>query len=148
MPDLSGIPLSSYSPSALQVREAEVVKQTTQQGKMDLQKLDKAATEFEAILLGQWLNQAEHSFSSVPGGEDEHEDPGHDQWQSLGMQELAKSIAKAGGLGIAKMIRQHYSRVATESQDAATAPEQMKELPRPGGIAARKTMRGDVDSGQ
>ena len=113
MPEIPIAPLSTYAPSALQVRETELVQQTAAQaGKIDLEKLDKAATEFEAILLGQWLNQAEHSFSSVPGSDEEHDDPGYSQWQSLGMQELAKSVAEAGGLGIARMIRQHYSRTA------------------------------------
>jgi len=148
MPELAGIPLSSYTPSTMQVREAELVKQTAQQGKMDLKKLDKAATEFEAILLGQWLSQAQHSFSSVPGSEEEHEDPGHDQWQSLGMQELGKSLAKSGGLGIAKMIRQHYSRTVGQAQEPATAPQQMNELPRPSGSGAEKIAQGDVGSGQ
>ena len=147
MPELAGIPLSSYTPSTMQVREAELVK-TTQSGKMDQQKLDKAATEFEAILLGQWLSQAQHSFSNVPGSEEEHQDPGHDQWESLGMQELGKALAKAGGLGIAKMIRQHYSRAAGEAQDPATSPQPMNELPQPGGSGAEKDAQGDVGSGQ
>ena len=150
MPELTGIPLSSYTPSAMQVREAELVKQTGQQGKMDLKKLDKAATDFEAILLGQWLSQAQHSFSSVPGSEEEHEDPGHDQWQSLGMQELGKAIAKAGGLGIAKMIRQHYSRIAAadEAQDQAAAPGQAQALPAQGSSGAGSAVQNGAGSGQ
>ena len=67
MPDFPTLSVSTYAPSSLQVQETELVKQTSGQGKIDMKKLDKAATEFEAILLGQWLSQAEHSFSSVPG---------------------------------------------------------------------------------
>jgi len=39
------------------------------------QKIEKSAKEFESILLGSWLQQAEKSFGSLPGGDDE--DDGH-----------------------------------------------------------------------
>jgi Rod binding domain-containing protein len=132
MAEFPVMPVSTYAPDALQVREAELVKQTSAQGKVDLQKLDKAATDFEAILLGQWLNQAQQSFSSVPGSEDEHDDPGYSQWQSLGMQELAKSVAAAGGLGIAKMIRQHYSRAADGGEGQEALAGAGNAAPQPG----------------
>jgi len=69
-------------------------------------KLEKTAKEFESLLLGHWLEQAQQAFASVPGADDDEEgsDPGKSQFQSLGMQNLAQAITKSGGLGIAKMI--------------------------------------------
>jgi hypothetical protein len=37
---------------------------------IDSAKIDKGAKEFEAILVGSWLQQAEQSFATVPGADD------------------------------------------------------------------------------
>lgn len=66
-------------------------------------KLSSASKEFESLLLGQWLQAAETSFGSVPGA-DEDQDDGDDQMKSFGVQQLAKAITNAGGIGIADMI--------------------------------------------
>jgi Rod binding domain-containing protein len=66
-------------------------------------KIEKGAKEFEAILVGSWLQQAEQSFATLPGAEDD-QDPGRDQMMSLGVQTLSTSMAASGGIGIAKMI--------------------------------------------
>jgi Rod binding domain-containing protein len=71
----------------------------------DSAKISKAAHDFESILIGQWLEQAEKSFATVPGSEaDAQTDPGHDQLQSIAMQSLAHQLTKSGGLGIAALI--------------------------------------------
>ena len=68
-------------------------------------KIEKSAKDFESILLGSWLQQAEQSFGTVPGGDgDDDEDPGKDQFQGMAMQSLGTSMTAAGGIGIAKMI--------------------------------------------
>jgi Rod binding domain-containing protein len=68
-------------------------------------KIQKAGTDFESILLGSWLQKAESTFASVPGGdEDEDADSGKDQFQGIAMQALAGSLTASGGIGIAKMI--------------------------------------------
>ncbi len=73
-------------------------------------KVQKAAQDFESVLVGQWLEQAEKSFATVPGGDpDQQADPGHDQLQSIAMQSLATSLTKSGGLGIASMIVKHLT---------------------------------------
>ena len=69
----------------------------------DTEKIDKGSKEFEAVLLGSWLQQAEQSFATVPGT-DEDKDAGGGQMMSLGVQSLATSMAASGGLGIGKMI--------------------------------------------
>jgi Rod binding domain-containing protein len=72
-------------------------------------KIEKAGKDFESILLGNWLQQAENSFAKVPGGDgqDDDEDAGKDQFQGLAMQSLAGSLTASGGIGIAKMITKH-----------------------------------------
>jgi Rod binding domain-containing protein len=60
-----------------------------------------AAHEFEAVLLNTLLGSLEHSFASLPGKDPE---TGSDNYQYLGMQALASSLAARGGVGIASMI--------------------------------------------
>jgi Rod binding domain-containing protein len=75
-------------------------------------KIDKAAKDFESILLGEWLEKAEKSFASVPGPDpDQDNDPGHDQFQTIGCQFLGEALSKAGGIGIASMISKHLKAV-------------------------------------
>jgi len=90
-------------------------------------KIDKAAKDFESILLGEWLEKAEKSFASVPGSDpDEANDPGHDQFQSISCQFLAEALSKAGGIGIASMISKHLHAVEAsrnpDGESKAAAP--------------------------
>lgn len=85
----------------------------------DEQKINKAAHDFESILIGQWLEEAQKSFATVPGGESDTEaDPGHDQLQSIAMQSLAQQMTKSGGLGIASMIIKQLRASNTHNLDA------------------------------
>ncbi|HEY0794404.1 MAG TPA: hypothetical protein VGD64_01360 [Acidisarcina sp.] len=69
-------------------------------------KIEKSSRDFESILLGTWLQQAEQSFAQVPGGdgEDEDADPGKGQLQEMSVQSLAGALTASGGIGLAKMI--------------------------------------------
>jgi Rod binding domain-containing protein len=74
-------------------------------------KIEKSARDFESILLSSWLQKAEESFGSVPGGgDDDDADPGKDQLQGIAMQSLGSSMTAAGGIGIAKMIAQQLHK--------------------------------------
>ncbi len=93
------------SAQALRVLEAKSAND-------NLAKIDKAAKEFESILLGEWLEKAEKSFATVPGPDpDQDNDPGHDQFESIGCQFLAEALSQAGGIGIAAMISKHLEAV-------------------------------------
>jgi len=88
-------------------------------------KIEKAAREFESILLGEWLQQAEKSFGTVPGSDpDKDADPGHDQFQSIGCEYLAGALSKAGGIGLAKMITKHLEAVAGTQPTAVAAGDE------------------------
>jgi Rod binding domain-containing protein len=81
-------------------------------------KIDKAAHDFESILVGQWLEKAEKSFATVPGTDpDQNQDSGRDQFQSIACQYMAQGLSKNGGFGIAAMISKHLTAVET-IQDA------------------------------
>jgi Rod binding domain-containing protein len=88
----------------LQLQEARVMQKGAAPKRLtDDAKIDKSAQQFEAILVGTWLNEAQQSFASVPGGNTDR-DAGGDQLMSLGVQSLSTSMAASGGLGIGKMI--------------------------------------------
>ena len=76
-------------------------------------KIEKSAKDFESILLGSWLQQAEQSFGSLPGGDDDGDaDAGKEQFQGIAMQSLGNSMTAAGGIGIAKMISKQLHKAA------------------------------------
>jgi len=66
-------------------------------------KLSSAAQEFESVLLGQWLQNAESSFGSVPGGDDDADSCG-EQMQGFATQSLAGQLTASGGIGIARLV--------------------------------------------
>jgi Rod binding domain-containing protein len=97
-------------------------------------KIDKGAQQFEAILMGSWLKEAEQSFGSVPGGDDD-QDAGGEQMMSLGIQSLATSLAASGGIGIAKMV-------ATAMHAAADKPiGQASTMPTSSQITGLKSVQ-------
>ena len=72
-------------------------------------KIEKSAKDFESVLMGHWLEQAQQSFATVPGG-DPNDEPslGKDQFQSMAMQAVASALSgRKGGLGIASMVAKH-----------------------------------------
>lgn len=75
------------------------------------------AKEFESLLLGQWLQGAESSFGSVPGAEDD-KDAGNEQFKSFAVQQLAKDITNAGGIGIAALVAKALAK-SSAPQNAA-----------------------------
>lgn len=92
---------------------------TTGKSALENAKIDKAGKDFESILLGSWLQQAEQSFAKVPGGEGEDEDSSNDQLQGIAMQALAGSLTASGGIGIAKMITSRLHEASDHAQSAS-----------------------------
>ena len=112
----------------------------TTRSSADSAKIDKGAKEFESVLVGSWLQQAEQSFGSVPGGDDS-EDVGKDSMMSFGVQTLATSMANSGGIGIAKMVAKAM-HAAADKVDGQTAPTAAgaadSEAPAPATLVHRK----------
>ena len=92
-------------------------------------KIDKSARDFESILLSNWLQQAEQSFGSLPGSDEEDDmDSGKEQFQGIAMQSLGASLAASGGIGIAKLIANslHKAEDARVELEARTHPPPVK----------------------
>ena len=94
-------------------------------------KIEKAAKDFEAILLGSWFQSAEETFAKVPGSEEEDEDGGGSQFMGMAMQSLGTSLAAGGGIGIAKMISEqlHKTTGVQNKTTDRTSPEPTQGLP-------------------
>jgi len=119
---------TSFGPLSAQTSVLQVSEDRMMQGlkspnsPADSAKIDKGAKEFEAILVGSWLQQAEQSFATVPG-DDEDQDVGRDSMMSLGVQTLATSMSASGGIGIGKMVAKAMHAAAEKADGQATAPE-------------------------
>ena len=104
-------------------------------------KIQKSAREFEAVLLSHWLEQAEQSFASVPGSDqDPDADPGRDQFHAIAMQAVGGALTGGhGGLGIAAMVAKHLEAQAAhkaavnalEIKDLKSVPISIKPLGTP-----------------
>ena len=101
-------------PVDLRLREAEGNGSSGESAK-----IEKAGRDFESILLGSWLQGAEDSFASVPGGS-EDEDGGSGQLKGIAVQQLAASLAGSGGIGLGRLITEHLQ--ARGSATGATSP--------------------------
>jgi Rod binding domain-containing protein len=84
-------------------------------------KIEKGSKEFESILLGSWLQQAEQSFSTLPGADDDDKDVASDSVMSFGVQALSTSMAASGGIGIAKMVAKAMHAAADKANPRAFA---------------------------
>jgi len=116
-------PLSAQT-SMLQLSEDRMLQgMKSPNSRADAAKIDKGAKEFEAILVGSWLQQAEQSFATVPGTDDEDQDVGRDSMMSLGVQTLATSMAAMGGIGIGKMVAKAMHEAADKADGQAATPE-------------------------
>ncbi|HZP64532.1 MAG TPA: rod-binding protein [Terriglobales bacterium] len=131
---MSQINFSSSAPVAttnLNANRSTQAARVFQSPMQDSGKIDKAARDFESILIGEWLEKAEKSFASVPGADaDKNNDPGHDQFQSIGCQFLAEGLSKAGGIGIASMISKHLKTVEAQRDNDPAGPAAPKGVPK------------------
>ena len=111
--------------SLQQTREMQLLQQlNSDKASLDDAKIEKGARQFEAMLLGTWLQQAEQSFATIPGAEDDEEAGQREQMMSLGVQSLAESLAASGGIGIAKMMSKAMHAVADKAKEAQAVPTQ------------------------
>jgi Rod binding domain-containing protein len=107
---LASIPAPAISPLSTQT---DKLLRHPGSAAMENSKIEKSAKDFESILLGSWLQQAEQSFASLPGGDDDgDEDAGKEQFQGMAMQSLGTSMTAAGGIGIARMISKQLHKAA------------------------------------
>ncbi len=109
MSSISDVPAGVASQGLLQSRADQLLGSVARSKPAD-SKLKSSAHQFEAILIGKWLEEAEATFAKLPGEEDPDADPGQDQFRSMALQFLAEGISSAGGLGVASMILKHLEQ--------------------------------------
>ena len=92
-------------------------------------KIEKSSKDFESVLMGHWLEQAQQSFATVPGGDkDEEPSLGKDEFQSIAMQAVASALSgRNGGLGIAHMVAKHLEAKQVPAADP-NVPLKIKDL--------------------
>ncbi len=67
-------------------------------------RIQKAATDFEALLLAQMLKSARESAGGGIVGDSSDDSDANSTMVELGEQQFAQALASSGGLGIAKMV--------------------------------------------
>jgi Rod binding domain-containing protein len=75
-------------------------------------KLQKAAAEFESMLLFNLWKSMKSSFASA---DDESTDPAHEVLDDMGIQAMSSAVGKANGLGFAKLILKHLEPMLARS---------------------------------
>jgi hypothetical protein len=102
----------------------------------------KGAKEFEAMLLSTWLQQAEQSFATVPGAEDDDDAAGRDQMMSLGVQSLADVD---GGIGRHWDWQDDCKGVASNGSTRRRTAPMAERLPVGIGTAASAVNPGNIE---
>ena len=64
-------------------------------------KLQKAAAEFESILLSTFWKSMKSAFAE---SDEDASDPAHETLDDFGIQAMSNAMGKAGGLGLGKLI--------------------------------------------
>lgn len=82
-----------------------------------VQKLKRAATDFEAMLLAKWWSSMKDSGL---GEQDDSTDPGHDTLDAMGIQAMSSAVASRGGLGIGAMLV--HSLLSNAEEGSAEVP--------------------------
>ena len=120
MSDISAFNSLPVPPISPLTTQADKVLRHPDAASTENAKIEKSAKDFESILLGSWLQQAEQSFASLPGADDDGDaDAGKEQFQGIAMQSLGEAMAAAGGIGIARIIAKQLHKAAVV-QGAAT----------------------------
>lgn len=115
--------ITATTQNLAQAKSSQAIDALQSQSKNgDSKKIDKAAKDFESILLGEWLQKAEQSFASVPGTDpDQQNDSAYGQFQSISCQFLGEALSKGGGIGIASMISKNLKAMEATRNAAETA---------------------------
>jgi flagellar protein FlgJ len=95
------------------LQDAGSLKPGNKVDEKDREKLESAATEFEALFLGQML-----SAMRATAGESEEKGFGQTTYTEMFDQEVARSLAKRGSLGIAQLLIRNLENRSVADQNA------------------------------
>jgi Rod binding domain-containing protein len=94
--------------------------------------ITQAATQFEALIIGQVLKAARES--SDKGWLGTGDDPTSDMAMEMAEQGLAQGLAAQGGLGIAKMVTAHLRRHQAKAASSGPEAEALQVPPSKGSV--------------
>jgi Rod binding domain-containing protein len=112
---LDSIPAALISPADL---TSQVDRQPGAHPADTPEGIAKAASQFEALLIGEVMKSAREADGS--GWEDTDEEEAGSTLMEVSEQQMAQALAAAGGLGLAKMISAGLSR--TSGSSASSSP--------------------------
>ena len=75
-------------------------------------KLQRAAGEFESMLLSNLWKSMKSTFASEDSEDSEDSestDPARDSFDQMGIDAMSSAVGKAGGLGLGRLILQHLA---------------------------------------
>jgi len=78
-------------------------------------KLQKAAAEFESMLLSNLWKSMKSSLAS--SDDDESTDPAQGVLDDMGIQTMSSAVGKSGGLGLARLILKHLEPLLATHAD-------------------------------
>lgn len=106
-------------------------------GRLEQQKLKEVAQEFEAILIAAMLKEAQPSeqAGAFAGGLP------HDLYQQLFTDEIAKAIARSGGIGLGKMLERQLRGML----GAGTYENRLKVSQEPADSSNRSSVQSQAD---
>ncbi|MBI2679524.1 MAG: hypothetical protein HYX25_00785 [Candidatus Solibacter usitatus] len=86
-------------------------------------KIEKAAKQFESLLIGQIMKSMHEAGSSgwLGGGEDQAGEAA----MELAEEQFAQALASRGGLGLARLIMQGLTARSSEPSEPKSAPQKL-----------------------
>ena len=89
----------------------------------ELAKLQKAAGEFESMLLQTLCKSMKETFSDPDDPDNKDSDPTLENFDNFGMQAMAGIVGSTGGLGLKNLILRHLEpTLAGRGDQKASAP--------------------------
>lgn len=114
-------------------------------------KFDKAATEFEGIL----INTLWSEFQNDPMASEDDSDAGGDTMRGMGLQAMSMAMAQSGGLGLGAMIEKQLgpawlgpgaSSATGTTPEGSTQSANIKEFLKSASAAADRAHRTESPS--
>lgn len=97
-------PTSAAAPSSPQANRATgTLGVSNRNASLQEQKLRRAATQFESLLISTLWKSMKESFSY----DEDSSDPANSTFDDMSIQSMADAMSKAGGLGLGKLILKH-----------------------------------------
>jgi Rod binding domain-containing protein len=89
-------------------------------------KTEKAAREFESVLLTSLFDSLQKSFAF--DAQDNDGTPGAGDYRLMGTRALAEAVSEHGGIGIARLILKHLQGPEVPGKEGTKVPSQAKGL--------------------